>query len=146
MKIFSSQICISGEDLVDDISNIKEEDSISFDGLSSFDPCNWLGQRPFDLVPLICNLCGYSLPAENLPKPVLMKVVKIIKIIYGARNSRIVLPLSFYENVVTFTQTRNKKLIKINNRISPGNLLIYCFSVMVFKMFSEQSKLCQSCP
>ena len=68
-----------------------------------------LQKRPASLVDLILALSCVPTEINDLPNKEAHVVSKIIKLIYGLRKSRIVLPVSFMENLNIYTQTRNKK-------------------------------------
>ena len=104
-------------DIKEDISTLKHKKK-DFETLLHFDPVQWIHNRPPELVDILCTLCGIDLHKDDQNK--CMIIVKLLELIYGARNSRLILPLSFYENLLTFIETRNKKLISFKNKFAPG--------------------------
>ena len=114
-SLYLSSIC---EEVKSDISNLFFK--TSNERLKSFkteDLDLWLAKRPSSLVKVIKALCGLS-TAPNAKDKIL--ITKIIELVYGARNSRLVLPLSFNESLLTYAKTHSKTLVTYNSKISPS--------------------------
>ena len=75
----------------------------------------WLGKRPVDLKKHLKLLCGldYSKKSKFL-------LAKMIEQIYACRNSKLVLPLAFRENVVSYKIANSPKLSAINCASKPS--------------------------
>jgi len=96
----------------DDISNLNnEENKCSINQLLAYNPEKWLDERPPEFVNLIRSLCGRS------SQP--FKVAKTIEYIYGCRNSKLVLPLSFQENILIYSLSRSKTLVSYSGKLNP---------------------------
>ena len=99
-----------------------------------------LQKRPAALVELILALSCVPTEINDLPNKEAHVVSKIIELIYGLRKSRIVLPVSFMENLNIYTQTRNKKLMAYSSKTAPRGSIIYIES-WLSKQASEPIKL-----
>ena len=85
----------------------------------------WLKERPADIVSKICNFFSF-LPYEMYQGEIkALKVAKIIDIIYSERNSRLILPLSFREALLTYHVARSKILVSYNGAVSPAGSYSY---------------------
>ena len=105
-----------------DISNIYTncEGYNDLNQLRHLSPEIILKQRPENLVKLIFSLCGISSAEKRKDEKDYLIIAKIIELIYGVRNSRLVMPVSFCENIITYTATHSKKLVNYNAKVSPA--------------------------
>ena len=76
----------------------------------------WLNQRPKEVVELFSRLCQTS--ADD--KSGAYKIAKAIEQVYGARSSRLVLPLSFRHNLMAYSLSGSKLLVQLNASWMPG--------------------------
>ena len=111
----------------------KEENKCSKGNLLSYDSEKWLNERPTELVCLSRTLCGS--PNESF------KVAKAVEFFYGCRNSKIVLPLSFQENIVLYSLSRNKTLVASAAKMNPSGSYDY-----LSKWMTEQASEAVSFP
>ena len=72
--------------------------------LNNYKSSQWLLQRPQELLHLISSLCQVDVNTAGTNK--LNLVAKIMELIYYCRNSKLVLPIHFTENVIR-SQTLN---------------------------------------
>ena len=82
--------------------DIKEMDTctsrMNMKSLIDYSPSTWLGERPKELIALLESLfdCKVHDGQDNVSKVIMPKVVEQV---YKGVNTRIVLPLSFRENM-----------------------------------------------
>ena len=101
-----------------DISSMySDKDKCSLSNLLGYSPDEWLSQRPKALVGLLRELCGYK---ESLNGGESKRVANCIELIYGSHNSKLVLPLSFQENLLVYRLCRSKQLVSYNSRMYPA--------------------------
>ena len=111
----------------DDISNLyNEENKCSINQLLAYNAEKWLDERPPEFVNLIRSLCGRSCQP--------FKVANAIEYIYGCRNSKLVLPLSFQENILIYSLSRSKTLVSYSGKLRPSGSYDY-----MAKWMSEQA-------
>ena len=115
-----------------DISRLyNDKDKCCLSNLLGYNPEDWLSQRPKALVGLLRQLCGYN---EYMNDEESKKVAKCIELIYGCHNSKLVLPLSFQENLLVYSLCRSKQLVSYNSQMSPSGS-----SDFISKWLNEQS-------
>ena len=104
-----------------DVKNLyKSNDNVSMQNLVNYKPSHWLKERPADVVCKICDLFSF-LPNEMYQDEMkALKVAKVIEIIYSERNSRLILPLSFRETLLTYHVAGSKILVNYNGAVSPA--------------------------
>lgn len=49
-----------------------------------------------------------------------MKLAKCVELIYGSENSKLIVPLSFHENLLVYSVSRSKQLLTYNSRVAPA--------------------------
>lgn len=81
----------------------NERNKCSMLNRRSYNADSWLADRPPELVHLIKSVCGNTCPS--------FKVAKAIAYLYGCRYSKLVLPLSFQENILIYSLSRSKSLL-----------------------------------
>lgn len=64
-------------------------------------------------VGLLRELCGFD---QNITNNNQMKIAKIVQLIYGCRNSKLVLPLSFQENLLVILFPQISSCLHITQR------------------------------
>jgi len=79
-------------------------------------PVQWLADRPQPVVDFFSKLCGLNPKSKEQA----YQVAKVIEQIYCAKNSRLILPLSFRHNLISYSLSGSKQLIKLNSKISPA--------------------------
>ena len=95
-------------DITDIYNNEKTE---KIDDLVSFSRLDQIFKNPAELVHFLSSLCSINLNTANEKR--LKLIGKIIELIYYCRNSKLVLPEHFIENLISYTCT-NIKLIVIS--------------------------------
>jgi len=80
------------------------------------DPNAWLQARPKQLVKLLEKLTGLKI-SDTFGS---FYIAKTIEQLYGVRNLRLVLPLSFRHNLLTNSFSGSKFLIQLNANLMPG--------------------------
>lgn len=95
----------------------KEHNKSSLQNLLSYNADSWLADRPPELVHLIKSLCGNTCLS--------FKVAKAIEYLYGCRNSKLVLPLSFQENILIYSLSRSKSLLSYSGKMNPSGSYEY---------------------
>lgn len=117
-----------------DVSTLyKDANKCNISKLLLYKPGEWLKDRPDYLVQLVKDLCGFSGEAEA--NQFGFEIAKIVELIYGCRNSKLVLPLSFQENILTYSCSHSKQLLSYNGRTAPAGS--YDF---LSKWMAEQSE------
>ena len=91
--------------------------------LMNHDPLKWLNNRPLELVHFLCNLCEIDVNATKEKK--LNIISKIIELIYYCRNSKLVLPQHFTENLMCYALTNCKTYSNLLGNRSPGGSYPY---------------------
>ena len=86
----------------------------------------WLSQRPPELIQFICSLCDFDLNTSKESK--LSVVAKIVELIYYSKNSKLVLPNHFMENVYAYSLTNCKTFCNYFGTRSPGGSYHYMSS------------------
>ena len=108
------------ETIKKDISALYNDQSkCSFENLLSYDSENWLRNRPPELVELVRTICGFTSATDQHPNES-FKIAKAIEYIYGCRNTKLVLPLHFQENLMVYSFSRSKYLLQYNSKIDPA--------------------------
>ena len=103
-----------------DIASLYNDlNKCSLETLLKYDPGTWLEDRPPELSSLLCKICGFKNSLENSPEEN-FKLAKFVEYIYGCRNAKLVLPLSFQENLLIHSLSRSKRLISYNCKINPA--------------------------
>ena len=102
-------------------------------------PIKWLVERPPELVHMIANLCGIDLNTASDKK--LSVVSKIIELVYFCRNSKLVLPQHFLENLLNYSLTNSKSCANFFGGRAPGGSYYYLSTWL-----NEQSNEPIKCP
>ena len=103
--------------------DIKEMDTctsrMNMKSLIDYSPSTWLGERPKELIALLESLfdCKVHDGQDNVSKVIMPKVVEQV---YKGVNTRIVLPLSFRENMLSYSASTCKKLVNYDGQTSAG--------------------------
>ena len=113
------------QEIDEDSKKLLKEPAFSIEELSNHNPLVWLSSCPLTLVKILCVLSDLPLEVNTLPNKELHIISKIIELIYGLRKNRLILPISFTENLNVYTQTRNKGLLAYASKVSPGNSVAY---------------------
>lgn len=102
-----------------DIINLyKDSQRCSLENLTAYDAEVWLKDRPKCLVGLLRKLCGLDKTFASSVET--LQIAKLVEIMYGCRNKNLVLPLSFQENLLVYSLSRNKQLVGFNSRLCPA--------------------------
>ena len=80
----------------------------------SFDEEKWINERPQKLLTHLRQLCNLDDSSRSY-----FLLAKLIEQICKCRNSRLVLPLGFRENLVTYKLSNNALLSALNSRTKP---------------------------
>ena len=113
------------QEIDEDSKKLLKEPAFSIEELSNHNPLVCLSSRSLTLVKILCVLSDLPLEVNTLPNKELHIISKIIELIYGLRKNRLILPISFTENLNVYTQTRNKGLLAYASKVSPGNSVAY---------------------
>ena len=100
-----------------DVVNLYREKCPTTDSLLVYSPKTWLEARPPELIQLISSICGIN-PNDDKKSYVLAKAVEQI---YYIKNSRLILPLSFRESLMTYTWTKSRQAVTLNCFGSPAS-------------------------
>ena len=82
----------------------------------NYKPEVWLLQRPQDVIDHF-NITQKQRKNKNY------LLAKSIEQSYGFQNQRLVLPLSFAENIIAYSYTHNKNLIQMNSKTLPSGII-----------------------
>ena len=85
----------------------KEKFCSSAENLRTYDPVKWMNERPKDLLD-ICNM------NENDDQTAIW-INKCIEQIYSVRHKRLVLPLAFKQNLLTYSLSNSKLLLNLTD-------------------------------
>lgn len=83
-----------------ELFKIGTSKSTSLDCLLNYDPVEWLEQRPAQLVEFLMQVTKIN---NSRGEKGYQLVCKITELTYMCRNTKIILPLSFQENILVFT-------------------------------------------
>ena len=87
----------------------NEKPCKDMDTVLTYDINNWLSQRPIELVKHLQELCNLDF------SPHLQYLLrKVIEQIYNCRNTSLILPLGFRENLITYKFSNNPLLSTLN--------------------------------
>lgn len=100
-----------------DIASLFKDGIPTTDSLLSYSPRAWLEARPPQLIELICSICDIDKHDER--KTYIL--AKAVEQIYYLRNSRLILPLSFRESLITYTWTNSKQATTLKCLGSPSS-------------------------
>ena len=102
------------------------EDIKHLEHLTNYKPLEWLAGRPPELVHMLANICQVDINTATVSK---LKIVsKIIELIYYCRNSKLVLPNHFLENLLSYSLTNCKTYSNYLGNRSPGGSYSYLIS------------------
>ena len=100
-----------------DIAQLYKKKSCSnVEKALTYCPIKWLEERPQLVVDCFSRLCKM----EANSKPGAFWIAKSIEQVYKARNSRLVLPLHFRHNLISYTLTGSKQVVRLNSSTSPA--------------------------
>ena len=91
--------------------------------LLEYNPLLWLQERPVEFIQLLKELCGIH--GTLMDDKVSLLLAKVVEQIYAAQNSRLVLPLSLRENLLTYGVSNSKLLVNYNGSTSAGGSYSY---------------------
>ena len=113
----ASSLVSSTPPLETDIAKLyKEKSCSSVEKVLTYCPKKWLEDRPKPIVECFAKLCNQD-PSSEIGS---YSIAKAIEQTYNARNSRLVLPLSFRHNLVSYSFTGSKQLVKLYSSSSPS--------------------------
>ena len=95
----------------------KEKSCSSVEKALTYYPKKWLEDRPKPIVECFAKLCNQD-PSSEIGS---YSIAKVIEQTYNTRNSRLVLPLSFRHNLVLYSLTGSKQLVKLYSSSSPSD-------------------------
>ena len=102
----------------EDMKEIRFESIKTFEGIIGYNPSQWLAARPHLLVNLISAFSGVDPNTASADKITLIS--KVIELIYACRNSKLVLPNFFIENLLCYSYTNCKSYLNFVGNRSPG--------------------------
>ena len=94
----------------------KEKSCSSVEKVLTYCPKKWLENRPKPIVECFAKLCNQD-PSSEIGS---YSIAKAIEQTYNARYSMLVLPLSFRHNLVSYSLTGSKQLVKLYSSSSPS--------------------------
>lgn len=89
--------------------------------LTSFNAINWSKERPSDLVKFLSSLL--NLDPDNIKDAFL--IAQIIDNMYGTQNQKLILPLSFQRNLLTYTLSHSRLLVDFSGACLPSGSYSY---------------------
>jgi len=102
----------------DDIKLLKSNPIQTIQDIISHDYVKWLSDRPTILLHLLSAICEVDVNTANNNQIILIS--KIIELIYSCKNSKIVLPNHFMENLMCYCYTNCKTYLNFMGSRSPG--------------------------
>ena len=134
--------------LSEDIGNLAaQKNKCSIDSLQEYDAKTWLRVRQKDLVTLLRYLCTIT-DFDLTEKPTLyFLLAKLVEQIYECRNPKLVLPVAFQHNFLTYCLTHSKQLTRFHGRTSPSGSYTYLterLSSQASEPISYPKRLCKS--
>ena len=93
----------------------KQKPCRDMSNLLSYNISSWLNERPAELIKHLQTLCNLDHSAKSD-----FLVAKMIEHIYDCRNKRLVLPVAFRENLVTYKMSNSPLLTALNGSSSPS--------------------------
>ena len=98
----------------------------------TYDINTWLSDRPEELIKHLQQLCNLDNSEHSH-----YLLAKLIEQIYNCRNRRLVLPLSFRENLITYKLSNNPLLSALNISSKPSGSHTYLTSWLNSSASSE---------
>ena len=95
----------------------SDKEKCSLSNLLGYSRDDWLNQRPKLLIGLLRHLYDYS---ETMNNEESKRLAKCMEQIYGCHNSKLILPLSFQENLLVYSLCRSKQLVTYNCKMYPS--------------------------
>ena len=110
------------EKIDEDVSVLfKDNFYSSVENLRTYDPVKWMNERPKELVSFLVDICSLN---ENDDQTAIW-INKCIEQIYSVRHKRLVLPLAFKQNLLTYSLSNSKLLLNFNGRKGAGGSHTY---------------------
>ena len=94
----------------------KKKSCFNVEKALTYCPIKWLEERPQLVVDCFSRLCKM----EANSKPGAFWIAKSIEQVHKARNSRLVLPSHFRHNLISYTLTGSKQVVRLNSSTSPA--------------------------
>ena len=94
----------------------NEKFCFSAENLRTYDPVKWMNERLKELVSFLLDTCNMN---ENDDQAAIW-INKCIEQIYSVRHERLVLPLAFKQNLLTYSLSNSKLLLNFNGHIGAG--------------------------
>ena len=121
IESYEHKIDIICSEIKKDVASLyKNTNGHDIEELTNLRPSNYLKKRPVEIIKLIATLCGIESINENCDEKRCLVIAKIIELIYNMRNSRLVMPVSFIENLITYTTTHSRNLVTYLSKVSPA--------------------------
>ena len=112
-KQYMKALC---SDISGDVTSLyKQKPCRDMSNLLSYNISSWLNERPAELIKHLKALCNLDHSAKSD-----FLITKMIEHIYDCRNKRLVLPLAFRENLVTYKMSNSPLLTSLNGNSSPS--------------------------
>ena len=100
------------------------------DLLTDYSAKSWLKERPEKLVSFLSAICNLNSEEEFDA----YKIASLIEQIYGCRNEKLVLPIFFCHNLLTYNLSNSKLLVNLNNSVTlAGSYTFYRGRYMNFE-------------
>ena len=114
--------------IIPDVTRVHNSnaDMKQITNLLRYQPLQWLNSRPPELVHFIANLCNIDI--NTAPQSKLVVIAKIIELVYYSRNSKLILPNHFHENLLNYSFTNSKTMSNFLGSRSPGGSSSYISS------------------
>ena len=90
---------------------------VEYDAILSYDAKQWLSARPQHVVDVVRAMCGYSYPLNELEA---FRVAKTLEIIYSCQHNRLVLPISFSENIFRYALSHSRTIVDYHSKADAG--------------------------
>ena len=99
----------------------KEKLCSSAENLRTYDPVKWMNERPKELVLFLLNISNLNENDNQTP----IWINKCIEQIYSIRHKRLVLPLAFKQNLLTYLLSNSNLLLNFNGCTGTGGSYTY---------------------
>ena len=105
-----------------DVNSIyKQKFCSSIENVKNYKCKYWLNERPDELVNFLAEICKLNIEDEYSA----FLINKCIEQIYSARHRRLVLPLAFKQNLLTYSLSNSKLLLNFNGKSTASGSYTY---------------------
>ena len=99
----------------------KDKSCTKADYLVNYKPSNWIKERPLPLIKLLEKPTNNTINNDHG----CLGIAYLIEQLYSSRNEKLVLPLSFRHNILTYSFSHSRSLIDANNSFFPAGSNTY---------------------